>query len=88
MFDRGVLGLWPKCASKGEIFVTPCDVIRKVFIISATSEASRYGVFVLSILITASLRLNVCIIRSTTPIALWSSTSAKSSFMLFELQKS
>ena len=70
MFDRGVLGLRPKCASKGEIFVTPCGVIRKIFIISATSKASRYGVFVLSILIIASLRLNDCIIRSTTPIAL------------------
>ena len=40
MFDSGVLGLRPKCASKGEFFVTPCGVIRKVFFISATSEAS------------------------------------------------
>ena len=47
-FDKGVLGLRPKCASKGENFVTPCGVIRKIFIISATSEASWYGVFVLS----------------------------------------
>ena len=69
MFDKGVLGLRPKCAPKGEIFVTPCGVIRKVHIISATSEARRYGVFVLSILITASLRLSVCIFRSAIPIA-------------------
>ena len=32
MFDKGVLGLRPKCASKGDIFVTPCGVIRKVLL--------------------------------------------------------
>ena len=46
MFDKGVFGLRPMCASNGEIFVTPCGVIRNVFMISATSEASRSGVFV------------------------------------------
>ena len=51
-FERGVFGFLPMCASKGEIFVTPCGVMRKVFIISATSEANLYGVFAGSILIT------------------------------------
>ena len=37
-FDRGVFGFLPKCASKGEIFVTPCGVMCNAFIISATSE--------------------------------------------------
>ena len=86
-FDRGVFGFRPMCASNGENFVTPCGVILNVFIFSATSEARRYGVFVLSILIIASLRLSVFIILSTTPIALWSSTGAKNNFMLLLLQK-
>ena len=46
MFDNGVFGFLPICASKGENFVTPCGVILSVFVISATSEASLYGVFV------------------------------------------
>ena len=70
MFNNGLFGFLPICVSKGEIFVTPCGVILNTFIISATSEANLYGVFDWSILITASLRLIVWIIRSTTPIAL------------------
>ena len=46
MFDNGVFGFLPICASKGENFVTPCGVILSVFVISATSEAILYGVFV------------------------------------------
>ena len=52
MFDNGVFGFLSISASKGEIFVTPCDVILNVFIISATSEANLYGVLDWSILIT------------------------------------
>ena len=69
-FDKGVFGVRPMWASNGEIFVTPCGVILSVLIISATSESSFYGVFVLSILMTANLRFKVCIIFPTTPIAL------------------
>ena len=69
-FDRGVFGFLPMCASKGDIFVTPCGVMRKVFIISATSEVNLYGVFAGSILITPTRRFNVCIILSTTPLTL------------------
>ena len=58
-FERGLFGFLPICASKGEVFVTPCGVIPKVFIISATSEARLYGVFVWSFFITASQRFNV-----------------------------
>ena len=53
-----------------EIFVELCGVILSVLIILATSDASLYAVFVLSILMTANLRFKVCIILSTTPIAL------------------
>ena len=63
MFDNGVFSFLPIYASEGEIFVTPCGVILNVFIISATSEANFYGMFVWSILITANLRLIVLIIR-------------------------
>ena len=70
IFDSGVFGFLPICASKGEIFVTPCGVILNVFIISAASEANLYGVFDWSFFITANLRLIVRIIFSTTPIAL------------------
>ena len=59
IFDSGVFGFLPICASKGENFVTPCGVILSNFIISATSEANLYGVFVWSIFITANLRLIV-----------------------------
>ena len=59
MFDNEVFGFLPICAPKVENFVTPCGVILSVFIISATSEASLYGVFDWSIFITASLRLIV-----------------------------
>ena len=45
MFDSGVFGFLPICASKEEFFVTPCGVILSVLIISAKSEASLYGVF-------------------------------------------
>ena len=55
---------------KGKFYVAPCGVIHSVFFISATSKASIYGVFDLSIFITASLRLIVWIIRSTLPMAL------------------
>ena len=84
-FDRGVFGFLPMCASKCENFVTPCGVLRKVFIISAPSEASLHGVFAGSFLITTSCRFNVCIILSTTPIALWLSAGAKSNLKLFVL---
>ena len=70
IFDKGVFSLGPMCASNGEFFVMPCGVICIVFMISAKSEARRYSVFVLSILITANLRFSVCIILSTTPITL------------------
>ena len=40
-----------------------------------------------SILIAPSLRFNVCIVLSTTPMALWSSTGANSNFTLFVLEK-
>ena len=69
-FDRGVFGFLPTCASKGEILVTPCGVMRKIFNISAKSEAYLYGIFVGSILITPRRHFNVCIILSTTPMAL------------------
>ena len=60
IFDSGVFGFLPICASKGETFVTTCGVIRSVFFfISTTSEASLYGVFDRSIFITANLRLIV-----------------------------
>ena len=80
-FERGVFGFRLICASNGEILVTPCGVILNDWILSATSEASLYGVFVSSTFITASQRFNVCIILSTNPIALWSSTGANSSFI-------
>ena len=76
MFDKGVFGLRHMWASYGEIFVTLCGVILNVLIILATSDASLYGVFVLLIFMTASLHFKVCIILSTTPNALWSSTGA------------
>ena len=85
--DRGVFSFLPMCASKGEIFVTPCGDIRKNFIISATFDANLYGVFAGSIFIIPSLLFSVCIIRSTTPMALWSSTGAKNNLILFVLQK-
>ena len=44
--------------------------MRKVLIISATSEAYFYGVIAGSILITPRRRFNVCITLSTTPMAL------------------
>ena len=69
-FDKGVFGVRPMWASIGEIFVTLCGVILSVLIIFATSEASLCGLFVLSILMTANLRFKVCIILSTTHIAL------------------
>ena len=69
-FEKGVFGFLPMCAPKGEIFVTPCGVMRKGFIISATSKASLYGVFAGSILINPNQRFNVCIILSTAPMAL------------------
>ena len=65
-----MFGVRPMWASNGEIFVTLCGVILSVLIISATSEASFYGVFVLSVLMTANLRFKVCIILPTTTIAL------------------
>ena len=69
--DKGVFfGFLPKSASNGEIFVTPCGVFRKVFFILATSDASLYGVLDSFILIIPSLRFNVCIILTTTPMAL------------------
>ena len=40
-FDRRVFGFRPMCASNGEIFVTPCGVIRNFLITSATLEASH-----------------------------------------------
>ena len=46
MFEDGVFGFLPICASKGEFFVTQCGVILSVLIISATSEANLYGKFV------------------------------------------
>ena len=70
MFDNEVFGFLPICASKGDVFLTPCGVTLNVYIISATSEANLYAVFDGSILMTANLRLIVWIIRSTTPIAL------------------
>ena len=69
-FEREVFGFLPKCASKDEVFVTPCGVMRNVSIISVTSEGYLYGVFAGSILVTPSQCFNVCIILSTTPIAL------------------
>ena len=70
MFERVLIGFLPMCVSKCEILVTPCGVMRKVLIVSATSEANLYGVFAGSILITPRRRLNVCIILSTAPMAL------------------
>ena len=46
MLERGVFGFLAMCASKGDFIVTLCGVARKVFLISATSEASLFGVFV------------------------------------------
>ena len=45
-FDKGVFGLRPMWASNREIFFTLCGVILNVLIISASSDASLYGVFV------------------------------------------
>ena len=45
MFEDGVFGFLPICASKGEIFVTPCGVILSVLINSASSEANLRGEF-------------------------------------------
>ena len=83
IFDSGVFGFLSRCASKEKIYVTPCGVILSVLIISATSEGNLYGVFDWSIFITGNLRFIVWIIPSTTPIALWSSTGANSSFIIF-----
>ena len=83
MLDKGLFGFLSMCASKVEVFVTPCGVFCKVFIISATSDAYLYGVFAGSVLITPSLRFSVCIILSTTPMVLWSSAGAKSNLKLF-----
>ena len=58
-FERGVFGFRHMCASNDEIFVTLCGVSLNVFMISPTSEASLYGVFVLSNFFTARLRFNV-----------------------------
>ena len=49
--DKGLIGFLPVYASNGEFFVTPCGFNRKVSIISATSDASLYGVLDWSILI-------------------------------------
>ena len=75
-FDKGVFGVRHMWASKAEVFVTLCGVILSVLIVSATSDASLYGVFVLSILMTANLRFKMCIILSTTSFVLLSSTGA------------
>ena len=71
----GVLGR-PNWASNGVIFVAAVGVMQSVLISSATSDASFYGVFFLSIFIIANLDFRVLISRSTIPIALWSSTGA------------
>ena len=55
-FDKRVFGLRPMWASNVEFFATLCGVILNVLIISATSDASLYGVIVLSIFVTAPLR--------------------------------
>ena len=69
-FDRGVFVFLPMRDSKGEILVTPCGVMRKVFIFPATSEANLYGIVAGSILIPPKRRFNVCINLSTTPMVL------------------
>ena len=61
--DRGVFGFLPTCASKNEIFVTPCDVTCRDFVIVATSDANLYGVFAGSFRITPSLRF-MCLYHS------------------------
>ena len=68
MFEIGVLGYLPICASHGVIFVIPCGFMCNVLIISTTSEANLNGVLFVSILITPSRR--VCINLSTTPMDL------------------
>ena len=59
IFDSGVFGFLPICASKCEFFLTPCGVILSVFNISAKSEANICGVIDWSVLITAKLSLIV-----------------------------
>ena len=46
-FDKGVFGLRPMWAQKGENFVTLRGVTFNTLIISATSDVSLYGVFFL-----------------------------------------
>ena len=57
--ERQVFGFLPACFSNGKVLVTPCDVIRSVFRILAPSEASLYGVLILSTLITPFVRFTV-----------------------------
>ena len=66
-------------ASNGAIFVTPCGVNLRVFIIRAMSEANLNGELFLSIRMTPYLRFGVCIRRSTTPMDLSLSSGANRS---------
>ena len=47
MFDSGVFGFLPICASKGEIFLTPCGVILSVFFLRHSKLA--YMVYLIGI---------------------------------------
>ena len=74
-YERVFFGFLPISASKADFWVTPCCVIRNVFIISATSEASLYGVFgcLFSLLLIYALVFQFF----STPIVLWSTNGAK-----------
>ena len=56
---RRLFSFLPMFASNCRILVTSCCVISSVLFISATSEASLYGVLFLSALITRYLRFSV-----------------------------
>ena len=68
ILPSGVFGFLPNCASNGVTLVVAFGVILKVLISSATSDASLYGLFRLSIFITESLDFSVPINRSSIPM--------------------
>ena len=87
-FAGGLFGFIPMCDSNGEVFVFPWRVIRSVFILSAKSESTLYGVLFLSILNDPNLCFSVWIICSTIPISVLSFTGANISLMSIVLHNS
>ena len=86
IFESSMFGGLPKCASNGLILVVVLgisliDPIILATIVARSAEDPRG-----SCSITAILRFNVWIRRSTIPVALWSPAGASISFMFLILQ--